>query len=67
MAGPISPLREPSPLLYIISRQLQITNVSLVLKDRGMESENLIMLIRLSVSDGPKTNSSKVASFIGII
>ena len=31
-----------------------------------MESENLSSLIRLSVSDGQKTDSSKVVSFIGI-
>ena len=32
-----------------------------------MESENLSSLIRLSVSDGQKTDSSNVVSFIGII
>ena len=32
-----------------------------------MESENLSSLIRLSVSDGQKTDSSKVVSFIDII
>ena len=31
-----------------------------------MESENLSSLIRLSVSDGQKTDSSKVVSYIGI-
>ena len=31
-----------------------------------MDSENLSSLIPLSVSDGQKTDSSKVASFIGI-
>ena len=31
-----------------------------------MESENLSSLILLSVSDGQKTESSKVVSFIGI-
>ena len=45
----------------------QITDVSLVLKDSDMESENLSSLIRLSVSDGQKTDSSKVVSFIGIL
>ena len=30
-----------------------------------MESENLSLLIRLSVSDGQKTDSSKDVSFIG--
>ena len=45
---------------------LYVTNVSLVLKDSGMDSENLSSLIRLSVSDGLKTDSSKVVSVIGI-
>ena len=40
--------------------------VSFVLKDSDTESENLSSLIRLSVSDGQKTDNSKVASFIGI-
>ena len=31
-----------------------------------MESENLSSLIRFSVSDGQKTNSSNAVSFIGI-
>ena len=31
-----------------------------------MDSEYLSLLIRLSVSDGQKTDSSKVVSFIGI-
>ena len=31
-----------------------------------MDSENLSSLIRLSVSDGQKTDSSKVISIIGI-
>ena len=31
-----------------------------------MDSENLSSLIRLSVSDGQKTGSSKVVSVIGI-
>ena len=31
-----------------------------------MDSENLSSLIQLSVSVGPKTDSSKVVSFIGI-
>ena len=34
--------------------------------DTDMESENLSSLIRLSVSDGQKTDSSKNVSFIGI-
>ena len=53
-------------LLYVTSTQKQITDVSLVLKDSDMDSENLSSLIRLSVSDGQKTDSSKVASVIGI-
>ena len=53
-------------LLYVTSPQKQETDVSLVLKDRDMESENTISLIWLSVSDGQKTFSSKVVSFIGI-
>ena len=40
--------------------------MSLVLKDSDMESENFSLLIRLSVSDGQKTDSSKDVSFIGI-
>ena len=47
-------------------QQKQVTDVSLVLKDSNMESENLSLLIWLSVSDGQKTDSSKVVSFIGI-
>ena len=53
-------------LLYITSPQKQVTDVSLVLKDSDMDSENLSSLIRLSVSDGQKTDSSKVVSVIGI-
>ena len=44
----------------------QVTDVSLVLKDSDMDSENLSSLIRLSVSDGQKTDRSKIVSFIGI-
>ena len=47
-------------------KQKQVTDVSLILKDSDMDSENLSSLIRLSVSDGQKTDSSKVVSFIGI-
>ena len=47
-------------LLYVTSPQKQVTDVSLVLKDSDMDSENLSSLIRLSVSDGQKTDSSKV-------
>ena len=53
-------------LLYVTSPQKQITDVSLLLKDSDMDSENLSSLIWLSVSDGQKTDSSKVVSVIGI-
>ena len=46
--------------------QKQVTDDSLVLKDSDMESENFSSLIQISVSDGQKTDSSKVISFIGI-
>ena len=52
--------------LYVRSPQKQVTDISLVLKDSDMDSENLSSLIRLSVSDGQKTDSSKVVSVIGI-
>ena len=45
---------------------MQVTDVSLVLKDSDMDSENLSSFIRLSVLDGQKTDSSKVVSVIGI-
>ena len=53
-------------LLYVTSPQKQVTDASLVLKDSDMDSENLSSLIRLSVLDGQKTDSSKVVSVIGI-
>ena len=53
-------------LLYVTLPQKQVTNVSLVLKDSDMDSENLSSLIRLSVSDGKKTERSKVVSVIGM-
>ena len=53
-------------LLYVTLPQKQVTDASLVLKDSDMDSENLSSLIRLSVSDGKKIDSSKVVSFIGI-
>ena len=53
-------------LFYVTSPQKQVTDVSLVLKDSDMDSENLSSLIRLSVSDSWKTDSSKVVSVIGI-
>ena len=37
----------------------QVTRASLVLKDSDTESENLSSLIRLSVTDGQKIDSSK--------
>ena len=40
--------------------------ISPVLKDSDLDSENLSLLIRLSVSDGQKTDSFKVGSVIGI-
>ena len=51
-------------LLYATSLQIQITNVSFFLKDSKTDSENLSLLIRLSVSLGQKTDSSNVVSFI---
>ena len=53
-------------LLYVTSPQKQVTDVSLVLKDSDMDSENLSSLIWLSVSDDQKTDSSKVVSVIGL-
>ena len=53
-------------LLYVKSSQKQVTDFSLVLKDSDMDSENFSSLIQLSLSDGQKTDSSKVISFIGI-
>ena len=53
-------------LLCVTSPQKQVTDVSLLLKDSDMGSENLSSLIRLSVSDGQKTDNSKVVSVIGI-
>ena len=53
-------------VLNVTSPQKQVTDVSLVLKDSDRESENLSSLIQHSVSDGQKTDSSKVVSFIGI-
>ena len=41
--------------LNVKSPQKQVTEVSLVLKDSDMDSENLSSLIRLSVSDGQET------------
>ena len=52
-------------LLCVTSQQKQVSKVSLVLKDSDTESENHSSLIQLSVSDGQKTEGSKVVSFIG--
>ena len=51
-------------LIYIMSLQKQVTDVSLVLKDSDTESENFSSLNRLSVSNGQNTESSKIVSFI---
>ena len=53
-------------IFYVTLSQKQVTNFSLVLKDNETESENLSSSIRLSVSDGQKTDSLNVVSFIGI-
>ena len=53
-------------LNYVTLPQKQVTDVSLVLKDSDLDSENLSSLILLSVSDDQKTDNSKVVSFIGI-
>ena len=45
---------------FTLRRHKQVTDVSLVLKDSDMDSENLSSSIRLSISDGQKTDSSKV-------
>ena len=42
------------------SLQKQLTDVGLVFKDSDTESDNLSLLIWLSVSNGQKTDSSKV-------
>ena len=49
-----------------MSLQIKVTNISFFLKESDTESENLISLIQLSVSDGQKTDNSKVVSFICI-
>ena len=46
--------------------QKKVTDISLVLEDSDTESANLSLLIWLSVSDGQKTDSSKILPFIGI-
>ena len=51
---------------FVTSWQKQVTILRLVLKDSDTESENLNSLMRLSVTDGQKTDSSKVVSFIGM-
>ena len=54
--------------IYFIktSPQKQVTDVSLVLENSDMDSENLSSLIHLSVSDGQKTDSSKLVSVVCI-
>ena len=54
-------------LLYVTSLQKQVTDVSLVLKDSDTESENLSSLIRLSVSDGQKTEFKRCIIYRYII
>ena len=49
-----------------MSPEKQVTDLSLVLKDSDMDTENLSLLITPSVSDGQKTDCSKIVSFIGI-
>ena len=55
-------------LLYATLLQRSAVDVSLISKDSDIESENLSLLIRLSVSDDQKTewDSSKEVLFIGI-
>ena len=53
-------------LLYIMSLQKQVAGPSLILMDSDTKSESLSSLIHLSVSDGQKTDSSKIVSCIGI-
>ena len=53
-------------ICFTLRRHKQVTDVSLVLKDSDMDSENLSLSIQLSISDGQKTDSSKVVSVIGI-
>ena len=48
-----------------MSQQNQVIDVSLVLKDSDMESENLSSLLLFSVSDGQITDNSKDVSLIG--
>ena len=52
--------------LNITSSQKLITEVSLVLKDSDSQSENLDLLIHISVTDSQKTDSSEYVSFKGI-
>ena len=53
-------------LFNVASPQKQVTDVSLVLKDSDLDSENLSSLIQLCVSDDQKTDSYKVVLVIGI-
>ena len=52
--------------MHVTPPQKQVADVSLVLKDSDMDSENLSSLIRFSVPDGQKTDSIKVVSVISI-
>ena len=52
-------------ILYAISLPFK-TRLTSVTSQSDMDSENLSSLIQLSVSDGQKTDSSKVVSVIGI-
>ena len=53
-------------LLYVMSPQKPVTDLSLVLKDSGTESESLSSMIRLSVSDNQEKDSPKFVSFMGL-
>ena len=53
-------------LLYVTSPQKLVTDVSLVLKDSDMDSENLIFVDPAFCIRWPETDSSKVVSVIGI-
>ena len=44
-------------IYFELSPQKQVTDIRLVLKDSDTKSENLSSLVRLSVSDGQKTDS----------
>ena len=52
--------------VYFTSPQKQVTDISLFTKDSDTESVNLSSLTGLCVSDGQKTDNSKVEKFICI-